>query len=123
MAATRNQCPPAGRPPTCLEPGVTGICRPRNWSGSSLARPGQAADPLLNKNVICAANEEERRLLQAAGAKNRAVSKAGDVIPAKWPAPQSVPRPRPAVNRSSPLAEIEALLQRLATVLNQDGGG
>ena len=83
----------------------------------ALAGLGKRLILVLNKCDL-RGDEEERRLLQLLRQRTAGRIEAGDVIPASA-APQSVPRP--GGQPLQPAPEIEALLQRLATVLKQDG--
>ncbi|MFZ9270033.1 MAG: YcjF family protein [Prochlorococcaceae cyanobacterium] len=83
----------------------------------TLASLGKRLMLVLNKCDL-RGEQEESRLLSLLRQRSRGLIDAADVIAASA-APQSVPRPggRPL----QPAAEVDALLQRIATVLHQDG--
>ena len=83
----------------------------------TLASLGKRLMLVLNKCDL-RGEQEESRLLGLLRQRSRGLIDAADVIAASA-APQSVPRPggRPL----QPPAEVDALLQRIATVLHQEG--
>jgi uncharacterized protein len=83
----------------------------------ALASLGKRLLLVLNKCDL-RGEQEERRLLELLRQRAGGRIDSGDVIPASA-APQSVPMPGGRPRQPEP--EVERLLQRLATVLHQDG--